>query len=450
MANHKITYENKVGIIPKKIHKHQAWDDDFNEIKAKHNSLDDDVVKTINGNEPDPTGNIVIDAGSVVTALVNPDSSISLEVDGSEITKISKIGNTGDLSDSIGTIANDLNVALNGKNIVFIDGSNAMALGSGVFALDFDDLQIFGPNGSLKLQATNTFNGVLESANDEISNYTDRTFPDWGNVKGRFFSDSESLTTVDSIVFLPSGDLELKYTGEDGTQTTITAPFSVSYSNVSGTPDLTVYLNKNTGGTILGEVKFNDGTTDNVVIKETGEITGKSLEITDLQQATVGESVKQLVLGANNEIKEVGNSTVSLQVYTPILRMYTAGSTLWTDFTATAYGVYRDTPGITYWRARFTSVNTTVAVPSDLVIEVDNSGIPNSSAPFAAGFGGCVSNHIMYDSSNSWTSENINPVVNGATKLIRFQDRTTAGQFWIISDCTNAHIEVKGYYLTAV
>jgi len=37
MATSKITYPDKVGVIPKDVHINQVWDDDMNEIKTKHN-----------------------------------------------------------------------------------------------------------------------------------------------------------------------------------------------------------------------------------------------------------------------------------------------------------------------------------------------------------------------------------------------------------------------------
>lgn len=40
----KITYDNKVGLIPKNIHVNEWWDDDANEIKTKHNANDDRIT----------------------------------------------------------------------------------------------------------------------------------------------------------------------------------------------------------------------------------------------------------------------------------------------------------------------------------------------------------------------------------------------------------------------
>ena len=37
MASAKITFADKVGIIPKETRINQVWDDDVNEIKTKHN-----------------------------------------------------------------------------------------------------------------------------------------------------------------------------------------------------------------------------------------------------------------------------------------------------------------------------------------------------------------------------------------------------------------------------
>lgn len=43
MAN-KITYANKVGLVPKDTHVNEVWDDDMNEIKEKHNLNDDRIT----------------------------------------------------------------------------------------------------------------------------------------------------------------------------------------------------------------------------------------------------------------------------------------------------------------------------------------------------------------------------------------------------------------------
>ncbi len=44
MASNKITFSDKVGIVPKSIHIQEWWDDDVNEIKAKHNLNDDRIT----------------------------------------------------------------------------------------------------------------------------------------------------------------------------------------------------------------------------------------------------------------------------------------------------------------------------------------------------------------------------------------------------------------------
>ncbi len=49
MSN-KITYSNKVGIVPKTSHINQVWDDDMNEIKDKHN-LNDDRITNLEENQ---------------------------------------------------------------------------------------------------------------------------------------------------------------------------------------------------------------------------------------------------------------------------------------------------------------------------------------------------------------------------------------------------------------
>lgn len=43
MSNY-ITYADKVGIVPKTVHVNQWWDDDANELKAKHNLNDDRIT----------------------------------------------------------------------------------------------------------------------------------------------------------------------------------------------------------------------------------------------------------------------------------------------------------------------------------------------------------------------------------------------------------------------
>lgn len=44
MPNQKITYNDKVGIIPKTVRENQVWDDDMNEIKITVNSNDDKAL----------------------------------------------------------------------------------------------------------------------------------------------------------------------------------------------------------------------------------------------------------------------------------------------------------------------------------------------------------------------------------------------------------------------
>ena len=46
----KITFEDKVGLVPKEVHIHQVWDEDVNEIKSKHN-LNDDRIGNVEANQ---------------------------------------------------------------------------------------------------------------------------------------------------------------------------------------------------------------------------------------------------------------------------------------------------------------------------------------------------------------------------------------------------------------
>lgn len=66
MAIKKITYDNKLGVIPKNIHINEVWDDDMNEIKDAINTNADQVIQNTNDIENIISGSLVPDATALV------------------------------------------------------------------------------------------------------------------------------------------------------------------------------------------------------------------------------------------------------------------------------------------------------------------------------------------------------------------------------------------------
>lgn len=66
MAIKKITYDNKVGVIPKNIHVNEVWDDDMNEIKDAINTNADQVIQNASDIQNIISGSVVPDATATV------------------------------------------------------------------------------------------------------------------------------------------------------------------------------------------------------------------------------------------------------------------------------------------------------------------------------------------------------------------------------------------------
>ena len=63
----KITYENKVGVVPKQTHINQVWDDDMNELKTVINA-NDRIIDGFFVSNKDP-GDTTIKIGHIIDGI---------------------------------------------------------------------------------------------------------------------------------------------------------------------------------------------------------------------------------------------------------------------------------------------------------------------------------------------------------------------------------------------